>query len=331
MPEASATTVEAPKPRALGDRGLGVPGGLARRGDRGAASDLEGTIRLDPDGPSPPIPAETFRREPEVDLFPGFAIPDVNPDAGADFPERQVAEEEGHRIERRLDELFAEDRAIETAKHRADSYWHDLRRRLERGFEAPLDLVEAGPGSGTLSLGGSLSTYREQARAYALTGNPYGDGPRVPGSRRSMGSELVDSIADQTLKRPLQEPIGDRGVFSRKLVTVVDFEQAPDGSLVGVHLVTSSGSPGHDRLALAQTREEGGNAMGELGPPPAQGRRTRWAFTSSLTIIPPLPMAGCALDAYFIPQECVYPMKKILRHRVRLLAIYDDLDVRRSR
>ncbi|HWV36989.1 MAG TPA: hypothetical protein VN033_00765 [Vulgatibacter sp.] len=40
-------------------------------------------------------------------------------------------------IERRLDEMFAEDRAEKTAWHRADSYWFELRRRLERDFAPP--------------------------------------------------------------------------------------------------------------------------------------------------------------------------------------------------
>ena len=58
----------------------------------------------------------------------------------------------------------------------------------------------------------------------------------------------------------------------------------------------------------------------QLGPP-RQGLETLWAFETEFSQIPPLPIAGCALDD-FIPSNCWYPLQKRAHSRVRLLAIY---------
>ncbi|WP_157370417.1 hypothetical protein [Vulgatibacter incomptus] len=335
-PEGGKTTSErdeddAGKRVASGRRGGsfakgGRPGGGAgNRSSEGSAPQIaaeaepsggrEGTIEVvEPEEPLP------LRRDRDLELFP---LPTA-PSEGQEPPGQVVAvEPEGRRIEKRLEELFAEDRAVETAKNRADPYWFDLRRRLEREFSVPLDLVEDGPGNGTLGLQGAIDTYRAQAKAYANSGNPHGDGPLVPGSRRGMAQELRDELAEGVFGEPLAEAIGDRSLFSRELVTVVELEQASDGSILDVRLITKSGSPGHDQIALDHMRTDGAAAASDLGAPPAQGRRTRWAFTSSLWIVPPLPMVGCGFDAQFMPTTCVYPLKKNLKHRVRLLAIYE--------
>ena len=34
-------------------------------------------------------------------------------------------------------------------------------------------------------------------------------------------------------------------------------------------------------------------------------------------------MAGCGFDAYFVPQDCVWPLKKTVRPRVKLRAVYE--------
>jgi|GEM_PF-4031549 len=277
----------------------------------------EGSLTVVPEEPPRPID-ERFREPKELDLRLPVAPPQDEPaPAAPPLPEDR-------RIEQRLNELFAEDRAVETARSRPDGYWFQLRHRLEKDFSPPMEIVEAGPGSDNAGMKGAIDSYLSEAAAFGATGTPYGDDPLVPGGRRGFAHEVADDVATRVFNRPQQEAIGDTAYLSRKLVAVVEIEQGPDGSLSGAHLVSSSGIPAYDRIALDHVGKGGAAFAEALGPPPPQGRRTRWAFTSMLRIVPPAPIVGCSVDAYFIPQECFYPMKKILRHRVRLLAVYDD-------
>jgi len=277
----------------------------------------EGSITVVPEE-EPRSVDDRFRLPRELDLRAPLAPPPDEPAPAAP----QVPEE--RRIERRLDELFAEDRAVETAKHRADAYWLDLRHRLERGFAPPQELLEAGPGSDSAGMRGAIDSYRAEAAAFGASGTPYGDAPLEPGGRRGFAHEVVDEVATRVFRRPQDVAIGDSSLLSRTLVAVVELEQGADGSLVEARLVSSSGIPAYDRIALGHARDGRVVAAEALGPPPAQGRRTRWAFTSALRIVPPAPIVGCSFDAHFIPQDCFYPLKRFVRHRVRLLAVYDD-------
>ncbi|HEY0838587.1 MAG TPA: TonB C-terminal domain-containing protein [Vulgatibacter sp.] len=301
------------------ERAESKPGELAEGGAPGTRP--EGSLTIVPEEGPPPVD-DRFRLPRALDLRAPIAQPSPEETAPQDAPVPG-----GRQIERRLAELFAEDRAVETARSRADAYWLGLRQRMEKGFAPPMEIVEAGPGSGSAGMQGAIDSYRAQASAYAATGTPYGDDPLVPGGRRGFALEAADEVSSRVFGAPLPEAIGESSVFSRRLVAVVEVEQDRDGSLAGVRLVSSSGIPAYDRLALEQARDPRTVSAAELGPPPAQGRRTKWAFASTLRIIPPLPMAGCSIDAYFMPGECFWPLKKILRHRVSLLAIYDDREL----
>ena len=102
-----------------------------------------------------------------------------------------------------------------------------------------------------------------------------------------------------------------------RLVASVRVTQREDGSLFAVELLGTSGNAAYDRLVLGQARSLGALQLG----PPRQGLETLWAFETEFSQIPPLPIAGCALDD-FIPRNCWYPLQKLVRSRVRLQAIY---------
>jgi hypothetical protein len=78
----------------------------------------------------------------------------------------------------------------------------------------------------------------------------------------------------------------------------------------------------YDRLALKQARSLLGKELEKLGPLPPEGRKSLWAFETDFTLVPPIPMAGCALDAFFVPRDCIYPLQKRVRSKVSLEAIY---------
>ncbi len=89
-------------------------------------------------------------------------------------------------------------------------------------------------------------------------------------------------------------------------------------------LAGSSGNKAYDKMALdkAETMTAGESDEDELGPPPKALRRTLWAFESDFSQIPPVPVVGCSFDAYFVPEDCFYPLKKFVKPRVKLRAIY---------
>src|SRR5262249_1560517 len=98
--------------------------------------------------------------------------------------------------------------------------------------------------------------------------------------------------------------------------------QREDGTLADIALVGASGNMAYDRMALAKARTLLGKELERLGPLPREGRKSLWAFETDFHIIPPMPIAGCQLDAFFIPRECYYPLQKKTRSRVRLEALY---------
>ena len=107
------------------------------------------------------------------------------------------------------------------------------------------------------------------------------------------------------------------GPWSHRLIALVRITQREDGSLFGAELLGKSGSDAYDRLALGQARKLGKLQLG----PPQQGRETLWAFETDFTQVPPVPIAGCALDD-FVPKDCFYPLQQRVKSRVRLQAIY---------
>jgi len=85
-----------------------------------------------------------------------------------------------------------------------------------------------------------------------------------------------------------------------------------------IHVEGGSGNHFYDNLALARARAL---LPGTLGVPPKEHRQTLWAFETDFIQIPPFPVFGCALDD-FIPRDCVYPLKKMVKSDLRLDAIY---------
>ena len=110
--------------------------------------------------------------------------------------------------------------------------------------------------------------------------------------------------------------------FHHRLVVRVMIRQRDDGGLLDATIVDPSGSAGFDKLALAQTRALARLELHKLGAPPREGRTTLWAFEADFNMVPPLPIAGCGFDAYFMPGECFWPGKRSVRSRIRLEAIY---------
>ena len=243
----------------------------------------------------------------------------------------QLAEEKAT-VSRKVEGWLSDAKAKDRAQHGRDVYWQSLEDALGRGFDPGWDVLPEGPGDGARSgTAAFMDAWQKAAATYGKAGQPFGNDPDAPGVPRPLQDELgALSNADRGLGSvslgsglpPLAVLSGGGGagaakLWSHRLSALVRITQREDGSLFGVELLGTSGSPVYDRLVLGQARRLGSLRLG----PPKQGRETLWAFETDFTQVPPLPIAGCGLDD-FIPRDCFYPLQKRQRSRVRLQAIY---------
>ena len=244
--------------------------------------------------------------------------------------EERLAEEKAT-VSRKVEGWLSDARARERARVGRDAYWQTLEDALGQGFDPGWDTLDKGPeGAGGSRVRAFLDEWKTAAAAYGKSGNPYGSGPDAPGAPRPLGDEFL-SLANED--RGLgsvslgggfaQGVVVGAGaaaagkLWTRKLVALVRVTQREDGSLFGVELLGTSGSPEYDRLALGQARRLGKLKLG----PPKQGLETLWAFETEFSQLPPVPIVGCSLDD-LIPKDCFYPLQKRARSHVRLQAIY---------
>lgn len=252
--------------------------------------------------PPPPLP----RR---LDL-----LPDRYDLAGADTPpaatEPPPAPTEPD-PQHRLDALIADDKAVSRALTNVQDYWSNIRRDLDRKWAVEADLIEGGPSRGLgMGLAEGWQEYRKQAAQYAASGNPYGDDPLAPGAPTT--AERAYAIGPPVPER------GDEGAYRKHRTALVLVVQDASGRITDVRLHHPSGSPAYDRAAVEHARAL---TKLDLGLPP-DGTQSVWAFDAELLITPPAPIAGCSVDAYFVPQTCFYPLSRRVRDSVRLVGVW---------
>jgi hypothetical protein len=227
----------------------------------------------------------------------------------------ETREEAAARAGRRLDALLDDQLAADRAAMAADPYWTALRERLERDLGGVLGRGPAEDALGSAGhLAGALAAWQRRAERWARTAQV--DPGHGPG---------VEERGDPGRPGPTEPgTVGAReeGLLATELVTRVEIVQGPDGAVVAVRLAGGSGNADHDRLVLRRFEELGAEAREWLGPPPAQGRRTRWAVSTRFEVVPPLPVVGCGFDATFRPTGCFYPLKRSVKSSARLERIF---------
>ncbi len=237
--------------------------------------------------------------------------------------------EEKAAVEGRIEGWVSDAKAKWRAQTR-DDYWQVVEDALRRGFDPGWDLLEQGPQKTPSStLGALVEAWKKQAAAYGRSGNPFAGLPDAPGARKPLTEEFLElanedrGLGSVSLGKTLNlgmltaAATASGQIWHYRLVASVRVTQREDGSLFAVELLGASGNAAYDRLVMRQARSLGALRLG----PPRQGKETLWAFETEFSQIPPLPIAGCALDD-FIPKNCWYPLQKRAHSRVRLLAIY---------
>ena len=153
-----------------------------------------------------------------------------------------------------------------------------------------------------------MTGWLADAERYGRTGRPR-EGEVVPPHQRAVGH--VDGVVDNYRLRP-----DEKATRVGSLVTIVRIDQDTTGTVIRAEVISGSGVPAYDSLALARASE-----AARAGAPPPGEERTDWAFEADLFVVPPLPVAGCSVHADFTQAECYYPTKRIGKSRVRLVAV----------
>ena len=278
-------------------------------------------------------PVTTVLRDPLATLDP-HGGPRPEPRQGpVHVPTREEALiEEKTRVEATLhgwmDDYLAQDRAEQPH----DVYWHDMQEALAKNFDVDFDVSKREADRPTGSVREAFGAYQRAAESYGRTGSAYGDaqhrslnesiatGPVPAGDRGFAGTPLEGAKAAADMQLLAQAAFGEGSRWNKKLVVLIQIVQDPDGKIQAAQITTTSGNKTYDRAALTQVRKVAGKGL--LGTPPSGRRRTVWAFETDFSTMPPLPIGGCTLDALFVPSECYYPLKRTVRTRIHLQAIY---------
>jgi TonB C terminal len=298
-----------------GEQPVGVP---ARPSSRGALTkdEIAGEGLAHEPGDRP---VTTTLRDPLATLDPRAAEPRQGP---VHVPTREEAlVEEKTRVEGTLhgwaDDLLAVNRAEEPH----DVYWHDMQEALGKDFAVAFDISKRQNDQPTSSFREAAAAYQRAAESYGSTGSPVAADRRSLGPDRGFADGSLGGIKAAADEQALaaQALAGDM-TWNKKLVVVIQIVQDPDGNIDSAQVATTSGNKAYDGTALAQVRKLAGK--GVLGMPPSGRRRTLWAFETDFSTMPPLPIGGCTLDAFFMPGECYYPLKRTVHTRIHLKAIY---------
>ena len=240
--------------------------------------------------------------------------------------EEKLAEEK-ESVRRSIEGWAGDEAARERARSTPDSRWRNFGDYLANGFDPGWDILDQGPPqqSGTIRRQ-FWDSWKQQAQAYGKTGSPFPEAERrslnqeiftMRNEDRGLGGVSLGSVPQGVINFGLVTEGLAGNTFTRQLVTQIKISQREDGSIFAVELFGTSGNAAYDRLAVAQAKK-----LDKLGlATPKGGRATLWAFSTTFTQVPPVPIAGCGLDD-FVPKHCFYPLQKSSRSRVTLLAIY---------
>jgi hypothetical protein len=217
---------------------------------------------------------------------------------------------EGQRTKRKLDELLAQDRAVDDVRvGRVHPVLYEIERTAQGTFRPSWALVDgdrqkrgAVATSARSWLVGIGRNYLEELRRYreAQSGLPDDESTRT---RMLDGYNRLLRIAEE-----------NASVMACELCVTV-----ARGELPAARLRRRSGNRVFDRLALESLAR-----AARLREPPAGAHAPRveacYEFSARFHRVPPTPTLGCSFDESVPTISCYYPFKKILRSNVKLLS-----------
>jgi hypothetical protein len=182
-----------------------------------------------------------------------------------------------------------------------------LRDAMEDFWHPGFDQIQDSPLKG--SFGKMLQSWQETAQTYGKSGSPVDDPP----TNQYYGDVEPQDLGILDTYEQLEK--SDAFTTRARLVVRLAFDGKGGWRL---EKVQGSGHPTVDDAAV-QAVGQALAANPELVP--RTWTKTRWAFEADFTVLPPLPVAGFTFDLSLGVFETAYPLKKIVRRRIKLLAV----------
>lgn len=207
-----------------------------------------------------------------------------------------------------LEEYFSDLAAYKAVKHgEYDLALLDLRDRMEDMWHPVFGQIHESPlGS---AAGKWIEDWRKSAETYGKTGSPVDDPP----TNKFYGDVEPEDLGILDTYEQLEK--ADVFTTRARLVVAVSFDGKGGWK---VSKVQGSGYSSVDEAAL-EAVEEALEANPDLVP--EYETLTRWALEADFSVAPPLPVAGFSFDLALGHFEAVYPLKKRVSRRIKLLAV----------
>lgn len=182
-----------------------------------------------------------------------------------------------------------------------------LRDAMEDFWHPGFDQIQDSPLKG--SFGKMLRSWQETAQTYGKSGSPVDDPP----TNQYYGDVEPQDLGILDTYEQLEK--SDAFTTRARLVVRLTFDGKGGWKL---EKVQGSGHSTVDDAAIQAV----GQAL-EANPElvPRTRTKTRWALEADFTVLPPLPVAGFTFDLSLGVFETAYPLKKIVRRRIKLLAV----------
>lgn len=281
---------------------------------------------------APPGGLQIDLDHPSAQLGPGRPQPEPLGPVRVKTREEALAEEQ-ERVEARVGGWLSETKARDRAGPGRDASWQSLEDALAKGFSPGWKVIDEGPATLQKSaVRGAIEAWKKQAEAYGKSGNPFAGSKDSPGAPhqlardlpalanddRGLGSRSLEGFGGWWLSAGVGGTSGSESGFTHRLISLVRVTQREDGSIIAIELAGSSGNLVYDKIVLKKA-----DALRTLHlAPPKTGLESLWAFETRFTRVPPMPIAGCALDESFLPKDCWYPLQRRTESSVHLQAIY---------
>jgi hypothetical protein len=222
---------------------------------------------------------------------------------------------------RRAREVAGGARAADLARY-PDESWSEERRRLADGFAPGAGAFDGVAGSGATAA--AAGDWMDAAGRYALSGRPWAPAPDPEPTARERVARTAQAASIMPAEThaffDVQEALAARAEAtpSRRLTSLVAVEHDAEARVTGVRLVSTSGSARHDREAVGRARR----LLGSVPAPRFRSCVVHWAFVTELFVAPGLPRAGLSFDANFRPERPDHPLRREVRSRVELVAVF---------
>ncbi len=229
-----------------------------------------------------------------------------------DSPPEPAVEVEPGDVDGMLTAYFEDLKAQKTVKQGAyDPDLMAMRDAVEDQWHPAFEQIHGGPLAE--APGKLLQGWKTQAETYGKTGSPVEDptGPCEPEGWKPPAG-IID-VNEQMVKSD---------AFTKRVAVglVLSFD-GEGGWTIGE--VKPSGHPEFDEAAI----EALATALVHAGTTiPMKKIKTAWSLQADFIVMPPLPVAGFSFDLALGHFELAYPLKKKIKHRMKLLAVYAPSD-----